>query len=123
MVKKGPTNPILAKTVQTLRSKGYDEGGKKGTPIWVDVAERLGRPTRRRAEVNVSKLARYCKDGETVIVPGKVLSSGSIGKTKLNVAAWAFSAEARKKIEAVGGKCMSIDELLGKKVSGFRIME
>lgn len=120
MVKKGPTNPALAKTVQSLRSKGY-EG--EGAPIWVDVSERLGRPTRRRAEVNVSKLARYCKDGETVIVPGKVLSSGSLGK-KLNVAAWAFSKEAKGKIEAAGGKCMSIDELLvGKKVSGFRIME
>ncbi len=120
MVKKGPTNPVLAKTVQSLRSKGY-EG--EGTPIWADVSERLGRPTRRRAEVNVSKLARYCKDGETVIVPGKVLSSGSLGKKKLSVAAWAFSKEAKGKIEAAGGKCMRIDELLGKKVSGFRIME
>lgn len=119
MVKKGPTNPVLVKTLQSLRSTGYGE--EKG--IWVDVAERLGRPTRRRAEVNVSKLARYCKDGETVIVPGKVLSSGSLGKKKLNVAAWAFSKEAREKITASGGKCMAIEDLLGKKVSGFRIME
>lgn len=120
MVKKGPTNPILAKTLQALSSKGFGE--KK--EIWVDVAERLGRPTRRRAEVNVSKLERFCRDGETIIVPGKVLSSGSLRK-KLNVAAWAFSKGAREKIEKSGGRCLGIAELLeeGKKTSGFRIME
>lgn len=79
-------------------------------PIWVRTAELLSRSRRRRVEVNVSKLDVYGEDGRFVLVPGKVLGSGDMSK-KLIVAAFAFSESARKRIEASGGKAISIPEL------------
>lgn len=46
-----------------------------------------------------------------MVVPGKVLANGAV-EDKLQVAALAFSAKARTKIETRGGKCLSLEELM-----------
>ncbi|WP_048149390.1 50S ribosomal protein L18e [Palaeococcus ferrophilus] len=121
MVKRtGPTDINLRRLIRTLKKKSNEEGVK----IWKDIAWRLERPRRQRAEVNVSKINRYTKEGDTVIVPGKVLGAGSIGH-KVTVAAWAFSEEAKAKILSAGGEAITIEELIERnpKGSGVIIME
>jgi large subunit ribosomal protein L18e len=78
--------------------------------IWRDVAERLSKPRRKRIAVNISKLNRYTKENEEVLVPGKVLGAGSIDHP-VTVAALDFSDKARLKILTAKGKCLSIPEL------------
>jgi large subunit ribosomal protein L18e len=97
----GPTNPLLKSAISLFK--------KERVGIWQDVAEKLERPTRSRIEVNVSEINRHAKDGETIIVPGVVLSAGNISK-KVNVAAWRFSASAKNKIKEAGGKTMTIEQ-------------
>lgn len=97
----GPTNQILRSAIALFR--------KEKPEIWRDVAEKLNRPTRSRVEVNLSQINRNANDGETVVVPGVVLSSGSISK-RVNVAAWRFSASAKDKIKNAGGKAMTIEQ-------------
>ena len=79
---------------------------------------------RRTAEVNLSDIARYAEAGETVLVPGKVLSNGDLTE-KVDVVALKFSAKAQEKIESAGGECISIDEIIesNPKGSNIRIME
>ncbi len=109
MVKRtGPTDINLRRLIRTLRKKSNEEGVK----IWKDIAWRLERPRRQRAEVNISKINRYTKDGDVVIVPGSVLGAGRL-EHKVVVAAWKFSETARRKIiEAGGGEAISIEELM-----------
>lgn len=64
----------------------------------------------RRAEVNVGKIGKLTKKGETIAVPGKVLGTGSISHA-VTVAALGFSESAKRKIEAAGGKAVSLNEL------------
>ncbi len=111
----GPTNPHLKSAVDSLRRKG-----EKSEPIWNDVAERLGRPTRSRVEVNVGEINRSAKDGDVVLIPGVVLSGGMIQK-KVNVAAWRFSGTARQKIEKAGGKTWTIEELRKENPKGTNV--
>ncbi len=113
------SNPNLVTLIDTLLS----ESAKNEAAVWKDVAERIAKPRRLHAEVNVSKLEKYAKAGEYIIVPGKVLGSGNISKP-VKVAALSFSETARKKITEAGGKCMKIEELLKEnpKGSGVRIM-
>lgn len=111
----GPTNPLLRSVVELLRKKGKDE-----TPIWEDVARKLARPTRSRVEVNVSEISRNAADGETVVVPGIVLSSGDMSK-KVNVAAWRFSGAAREKIHVAGGKTWTIEQLRKENPKGTNV--
>lgn len=72
--------------------------------------ESLSASRSQRPEVNVGKIAQLTKKGDIVAVPGKVLGMGSISHA-VTVAARSFSASARKKIEAAGGKAMAIGEL------------
>ena len=63
------------------------------------------------------KIEKYARDGETVVVPGKVLSVGDLTK-KVEVAALTFSAEAKRKIEEAKGRTLSLQELLHENPEG-----
>ncbi|WP_456369023.1 50S ribosomal protein L18e [Thermococcus sp.] len=121
MVKRtGPTDVNLRRLIRALKKKSNEEGVR----IWKDIAWRLERPRRQRAEVNVSKINRYTKDGDTVVVPGSVLGAGKL-EHRVVVAAWKFSETAKKKILEVGGEAITIEELMERnpKGSGVIIME
>ncbi len=109
-------NPELVKLLKELRIQAK----KKNAPIWRDIAERLERPLRVWPEVNVSRIERYANEGDVILVPGKVLGSGVITK-KVTVAAWKFSKGAKEKIESIGGKTMTIKELMKKNPTGSNV--
>ena len=118
-MQKRKSNPNLVKLIDEL----LVASAKNEAKVWKDIAERIAKPRRLYAEVNVSKIERYAKDNETIIVPGKVLGSGKINK-KVTVAALSFSESAKRKIEDAGGKCLTITQLLEEnpRGSGVRIM-
>lgn len=112
------TNPRLVKLIDLL----LEESAKNKSNLWKVVAEKLASPTRRWAEVSLSKIDKYAKENETIVVPGKVLG-GELSKA-VKVAAFNFSASAKEKIVAAGGQWMSIEELLkaNPKGSGVRLI-
>ncbi len=113
MKRTGPTNIHLRRLVHYLRKSAR----KNNAAIWKSVAETLWKPRRRKVAVNLSKINRYTIEGETVIVPGKVLGSGVL-EHKVTVAAWAFSKKAKEKINEVGGRAISIEELVKENPRG-----
>ena len=94
------------------------------TELWRSLAERLTSSKRSRVAVNLSRLNRYTKEGETVVVPGKVLGAGKAAHP-LTVAAFAFSDVAKTKIQNGKGNCLSIRDLMKKNPTGknVKIME
>lgn len=84
------------------------------------LSKALRKTRKNMAEVNVGRIARYTKEGETVAVPGKVLGTGTI-EHKITVAAVDFSKEAKDKILNAGGKCLTIDDLLKTNPKGTKI--
>ncbi|MCK9322487.1 MAG: 50S ribosomal protein L18e [Candidatus Methanomethylophilaceae archaeon] len=110
------TNPILLALIFDLKAKTRETEA----PIWRDIALRLERSKQNWAEANLSKLERYAKDGETILVPGKVLAAGSVSK-KLTVAAFDFSDAAAAGINAVGGKAITIRELMELNPMGSKV--
>lgn len=116
----GPTNPVLRMLVRELRARGK----KQKVKLWLDLAERLDRPRRSRAEVNLSHLNRYSSEGSTIIVPGKVLAAGKLDHT-ISVAAFKFSGAARRKIVTAGGNALTIQQLFEQNPSGkgVKLME
>ncbi len=113
------TNPQLVATIDNLKAMTRENDAA----IWRDIALRLEKSKKNWAEANLSKLERYAKEGETVVVPGKVLAAGSISK-KITVAAYSFSGAAAKAIAAAGGKTLTLEELAkyNPKGTGVRIM-
>ena len=91
------TNPRLNSLIAELNAVSRDSGAN----VWADIADRLEKPRRTHAEVNLGRIERYAREDETVVVPGKVLGSGVLQKN-VTVAAVDFSSTARTKIEQVG---------------------
>jgi large subunit ribosomal protein L18e len=91
------TNPRLNSLIAELKAVSRESGAN----VWQDVADRLEKPRRTHAEVNLGRIERYAREDETVVVPGKVLGSGVLEK-EVTVAAVDFSSSARRKIEQVG---------------------
>lgn len=112
-MKKGTTNPSLRKLIIDLK--------KTKRPIWRAVAKKLEKASRRRAAVNIKKINKYTKEGDIVIIPGKVLSVGELDH-KVTIAALDFSEVALKKLDKT--ECMKISELLKKnpKKPGIKIL-
>lgn len=112
-------SPEIEELISFLRRKSKENGA----PIWRDIAERLSKPRRNIPAVNLSRIRRYSSNGETILVPGKLLGAGSL-EHKVKVAALRFSESARRKIERAGGKCLSIPELVNEnpRGSGVKIL-
>lgn len=91
------TNPRLTSLIADLKSQAREEGAD----VWQTIAAQLEKPRRSHAEVNLGRIERYAREDETVVVPGKVLGSGSLQKS-VTVAAVDFSQSAETKIEQVG---------------------
>jgi len=114
------TNPELVSVIRSLKKKARENNA----PIWSDVANHLSSSRRRRIALNLSRLNRYTKAKETVVVPGKVLAAGNLDHP-ISVAAFSFSNQARLKISKAKGKCLSINDLLevNPEGSNVKIME
>jgi len=112
-------NRYYLELLNFLRKKSREANA----PIWRRVMELLERPKRRRVAVNISKINRYSKEGDIVVVPGKVLGSGSINH-KVIIGAYDYSVTAYKKLKDSGCVILSIKELVEKypKGSGVKII-
>ncbi len=118
-MKTKKTNPQLVSLIRLLKQQSREHEAA----IWRDIAERLQKPKRNWAEVNVSRLEHYLEENDTAVIAGKLLGAGTIG-TPITVAAFQCSESARRKIEKAGGTVLSIPELinLNSRGTGVRIM-
>ncbi len=107
------TNPRLSKLIYDLKAQSR----KQNVPLWRDIAERIEKPARHYAAVNISKINRYTKENETVLVPGKVLGTGNMDHP-VTVAALNFSIVAEELIGSANGKCMTIEQLMQANPAG-----
>ena len=81
------TNKKLVDTVIALKKKEK----------WIEIAGILSRPKRKFVSINLNEINDLTKDGETIVIPGKVLSQGEITK-KIKIVALNFSEKAKEKL-------------------------
>ncbi len=119
MKRTGPTNIILRKLADEIEKVGK----RNNAGVWIRVAELLRKPTRSRVEVNLSKINRYSREGEMIVVPGKVLGGGFLEK-KVVVAAFSFSQSALEKIKISGSTAVTLADAvkMNPKGSNTRII-
>ncbi|MGD6809561.1 MAG: 50S ribosomal protein L18e [Candidatus Bathyarchaeia archaeon] len=116
MIQTESTNPELIQLIKQLKK----ESREKDAPIWRDVAEQLAQPRSRRAAVNLSSINRNTKREDTIIVPGKILGTGSLTHP-ITVAAFSISESAKAKLDAVKAKYVTIPELVADNPKGSNI--
>lgn len=83
----------------------------------LDLARALTVPARKQASVNLERINKA--KGDSVIIPGKVLSNGEVTK-KIKVYAMGISEKAAEKLKKAGCEFKTIIEALkkGEKLNG-----
>ncbi|MBL7051813.1 MAG: 50S ribosomal protein L18e [Nanoarchaeota archaeon] len=107
------TNLATRKLIAELKIAGKD------VPLWKRIASELEKSTRSYVSVNISKIDKVIREGEIAIIPGKVLSLGSLSK-KTTVAAFKFSESAKAKINEKG-QAITIQELVKSNPKGKKV--
>ncbi|MGP6207553.1 50S ribosomal protein L18e [Cuniculiplasma sp. SKW3] len=90
------------------------------TPLWRDIAERIGGPRKNYASINIGKISKVCNDGDTVVVPGKILGGGYVEK-KLKLSALYISEKALRKISEAGGEFIPLKAIADKIPKGTNV--
>ncbi len=111
------TNPEILQLIQVLKKQSKE----KDAPIWMNVAEKLSKPSRQRIAVNLSQINRHTDKASTIVVPGKVLASGALDHA-VTIAAFDASDKAKEKITAAKAKYLSITELVEKNPEGSNVI-
>lgn len=106
-------NTLVDNTVWTLRNAAK----KSKAPIWKDLERRVSGPRSTKSEVNLGTLAQITKANDIVMVPGKLLGTGSLGH-KLTVCAFSISEPAARKVGVAGGKVITLEDLIKKYPEG-----
>ena len=112
-----PTDPTVLRLVRDLKKKSNEQK----VEIWRQASERISRPRRKNAEVNLSRINRHTKAKDVVLVPGKVLAAGGLDH-EVSVAALSFSKSAKEKIEKAKGKALTLMELFSKNPKGSKVI-
>jgi len=82
------TNPELAATILAAAKNAQ----------WIKYAKILSSPTRKHISVNLSDIDKKASTGDTILVPGKVLSLGNLTK-KVRICSFFISKPAKNKLK------------------------
>ena len=93
--------------ISTVKSDAKNAG------LWKRVAKIVSLPRRSRVSVNLNKLDKFAKEGDFIIVPGKVLSFGNV-KRKFKIAAVEYSQNAEQKLKSNGCEVVGIEHMIKK---------
>jgi large subunit ribosomal protein L18e len=107
------TNPELIENILAAKKNNS----------WKEVAHLISYPRRKQISKNLDEIDRESKEGDTIIIPGKVLGNGNLGK-KVRIAALKFSAQAVEKLKSKKCEMVSIKEEIkvNPKAQGIKIL-
>lgn len=97
------TNPSIVETI--LAAKKHEN--------WIKVAGILSGPRRKSIDFNLQEINKNAKEGESILIPGKVLSQGEVDK-KIRIVALGFSGKAKEKLSKSKNEVVTIIEEIKK---------
>lgn len=119
MKRTGPTSARTRSLVVQL-----DKHGKTSKQdVYRILSDIMGMSTRERTQVSLShlnKMSATYKD-KVLVVPGKVLSTGEL-TSGFEIAAFAYSEVAKKKIVAAKGKAWTLEDLVTHKIPASKMI-
>lgn len=113
----------MAKSIRATdprRKRLIHDCRKTKRSFWKNVSAFLLKSRSSRVAVNLAKIDKYTEEHDTVLIPGKVLSSGDLTHP-ITIAAFSYSKKAFKKIEKIGGEFIFIEELMKRNPTGSKI--
>jgi len=116
MKRTGPSNPLKQELINELNKLASE----KNIPMFKRVAYDLELPLRKNRIVNLSRINLVTKEGEVIVVPGKVLGNGSLDH-KLTIAAYSFSKGALDSINKINAKAVLLKDFIKEEIKGKKV--
>ncbi|MDR0372914.1 MAG: 50S ribosomal protein L18e [Nitrososphaerota archaeon] len=110
------TNPQLIELISVLRKTSREQEA----PIWLDIADYLAKTRSRRVAVNLSNINRHTEEADVVVVPGKILASGTLNHS-ITVASFEVSTATKAKLATSKSTYITISELLERNPKGSKV--
>ncbi len=106
-------NPEIVRTIETA----------KKNKAWLNIARLISNSKRKYPSINLKEIEKQSKEGDTVLIPGKVLGSGNLTK-RIRISALNFSESAKEKLKAQKCEVVTIIEEMNKnpKAEGIKIL-
>lgn len=111
---KNKTNPSLVELIKEAHSH---DG-------WKEIAIILARSTRKSPAINLFEIDKIAKEGDTIVVPGKILSFGELTK-KIRLCAFSISEKTMEKLKNSKSEFRTISEEIKKnpKAEGIKLIK
>jgi large subunit ribosomal protein L18e len=111
---KKKKNPELVNTINAARKN----------KSWIKIAEILSSPRRKRKNKNINEIDKKTKEGEKVLIVGKILSQGEISK-RISLVALNYSKKAEEKLLKAKCEFSKISDEIKKnpEAKGLKILE
>ena len=108
------TNPELASAIY-LAAKNEN---------WLQIAKIISKPTREQPIINLLEIDKNSAIGDTIVIPGKVLSKGNLTK-KIKLCALSISKKAKEKLKSTKSEFVSLIDEIKKnpKAEGIKILK
>ncbi len=115
-IKKRKRRKTNSELVETINLANKNEG-------WRNVASKISMSRRQESSMNLFEIDKISKEGDTVVICGKVLGLGSLSK-KIRICALQFSESARAKVKSSKGEIVMLSEEIKKnpKAHGVKIL-
>lgn len=107
------TNQVVVHMAKELEAASK----KNKAPIWSVLAEMALKPSRARRVLNLGQIDKSVADNDIVVVPGKVLGTGSISH-KITLCSFSISTTGAKKVTQSGGKIVGFAQLIKDNPTG-----
>lgn len=91
---------------------------------WVKIAQIISGSTRNYSSINLKEINRKSSEGDTIVVPGKVLGSGELDK-KVKICALKFSVSAVEKMRSSKSEAVTLIDEIKKnpKAQGIKVIQ
>jgi len=107
------TNQVVIQMVKELKQAST----KNDAPIWLKLAKLAMKTSSSKRVVNLTRINDVTKEGEVIVVPGKILGTGNVSH-KITLSSFSISNSAAKKITESGGNIISFKEMIEKFPAG-----
>jgi large subunit ribosomal protein L18e len=93
-------------------------------PAWMKYARFLSQSTRKHSSVNLREIDKQTSMGDTVMVPGRVLSIGDMTK-KVKICSFGISGQALEKLKKTKSAwCSILDEIKSNpRAEGLKVIK
>ncbi len=116
-MKRKPENQHIRNLISSLKT----QASKNNAPIWRRVASELEKPKKQQRIVNFSRINSFAKNGDILLIPGKLLAGGGKLEKKVTLIPVNASEKAIEKLKDSGSKISTIEEIFKSNPKGNKL--